>query len=169
LAILQIDEHLMLRPYQSTDADLLFAAIDRERKHLGPWLGWVAHTTRPKHSLALPLGIFFKGEIVGGIGMHDWIQDTKCAQVGYWIAKEHEGKGIVARSVTALLDYLFVVVGINKAEIRFVVANNRSAALAHRLGFKTEGILRQSFTRNGMIEDLVVTGMLKSEWVQREQ
>ncbi|MBX2905050.1 MAG: GNAT family N-acetyltransferase [Taibaiella sp.] len=183
MAIIQIDEHLVLRPYRSADADLLFAAIDRERKHLGPWLGWVAHTTRPKHSLdfielsqrqildqqALPLGIFYDEDIIGGIGMHDWNRDTKCAQVGYWIAKEHEGKGIVARSVAALLDYLFEAVGINKAEIRFVVANKRSAALANRLGFKTEGILRQSFIRNGMVEDLVVTGILKSEWMQRQQ
>jgi RimJ/RimL family protein N-acetyltransferase len=49
-------------------------------------------------------------------------------------------------------------------EIRFVPGNARSAAIATRLGFRTEGILRQSIMNNGLVDDLVVTGMLKREW-----
>lgn len=183
LATIQIDEYLLLRPYQSTDAEALFAAIDRERRHLGPWLSWVAASTRLQHSLdfiersrqqiqdqqALPLGIFFDGELIGGTGMHEWNRETRCAQVGYWICRQHEGKGIIVRAVEALLHYLYKEVGLNKVEIRFVTANKRSAAVAQRLGFRTEGIIRQAFLRNGMLEDLAVTGMLKTEWAHRHQ
>lgn len=183
MATIQIDGKLLLRPYELTDASALFAAIDRERSRLGLWLPWVASTTRQEHSLefirlshqqiqdqqALPLGIFYDGELIGGVGMHEWSHKTKLAQVGYWISGGHEGKGIVSASISALLSYLFKGVGLNKAEIRFVVANARSASVAHRLGFTTEGILRQATLRNGMLEDLVVTGMLKTEWLQRQQ
>ncbi len=173
----------MLRPYEPQDTDALFAAVDRNRNHLGPWLAWMAQTTKPEHSRefieqsrrqiqdqqALPLGIFLDGEIIGGTGMHDWRQDTRCAQVGYWIAKEYEGKGIVVKAVARLLNYLFSTVGLNKVEIRFVAANKRSAIVAGKLGFRTEGIIRQAFIRNGMLEDLVVTGLLKTEWQQQQQ
>ena len=51
----------------------------------------------------------------------------------------------------------------NKIEIHFVRTNERSAKIAERLGFKIEGIIRQSTIRNGMPEDVVVAGLLKSE------
>jgi len=183
LATIQIDGKLLLRPYEPADAAALFAAIDRERSRLGLWLPWVASTMRQDHSLefiklshqqiqdqqALPLGMFYDGELVGGVGMHEWSHETKLAQVGYWISKGYEGRGFVSASISALLTYLFKEVGLNKAEIRFAVANARSASVAQRLGFTTEGIIRQAALRNGMLEDLVVTGMLKTEWLQRQQ
>lgn len=42
--------------------------------------------------------------------------------------------------------------------------NKRSSALAERLGFKIEGVIRQSYFMNGRLEDLVITGLLKTEW-----
>ena len=69
----------------------------------------------------------------------------------------------------ALLQYLFNIVVLNKVEIRFVPANKRSAMVAEKLAFRTEGIIRQAVVRNGMLEDLVVTGLLKAEWQQRQQ
>jgi len=43
-------------------------------------------------------------------------------------------------------------------------SNKRSAAIAARLGFKVEGIIRQSYYMNGRLDDLVITGLLRSEW-----
>ena len=63
------------------------------------------------------------------------------------------------------VDFLFNKVSLNKIEIRFIPHNTRSAKVAERLGCKVEGILRQSYLKDGKLEDLVVTGLLKSEWV----
>ncbi len=178
MATINIDEQLLLRTWQTEDAEALFEAIHKDRQHLSPWLAWVATTTRPEHTLefiktsqaqirdqeALPLGIFNNGNIIGSTGMHNWCRDTNRAQIGYWIDREHEGKGIVTRSLTALINYLFGNVGLNKVEIHFIKTNVRSARLAARLGFQTEGIIRNSVLNNGMAEDLIITGMLRNEW-----
>jgi len=70
----------------------------------------------------------------------------------------------VTRSLEHFIEYLFVITGLNKIEIHYVPANKRSAEVAKRLGFRLEGVIRQSTMRNGMPEDTVVTGLLKNEW-----
>ncbi len=170
----------MLRSYEVADAEELFNVINNSRKHLHTWLEWVDKTTKPEHSLqfiqnsihqlntqeALALGIFYDNRLVGGVGMHNWDQATKRAQVGYWISRDQEGKGIINKSLAKFISFLFEKTGLNKIEIHFIPSNNRSAKVASRLGFKVEGIIRQSVTRNGMPEDIVIAGLLKSEWPQ---
>ncbi|MEI8279275.1 MAG: GNAT family protein [Bacteroidota bacterium] len=173
-----IADDLLLRSYELEDAPELFRAINESRSHLRMWLDWVDATTKPEHSLqfiqhslqqlhdqkALALGIFHKRKIIGGIGMHQWDHATKKVCIGYWISKEYEGKGIISQCSIRLFDFLFDKLGINKIELHFVSNNTRSASVASRLGCKVEGILRQSSLLNGKLEDVVVTGLLKSEW-----
>lgn len=178
MAIIRIDEHLLLRNYEIEDADRLFEAVDNSRQHLGPWLNWVAKTKKPEDSLefiqqskhqlhaqeGVALGVFYDDKIIGGVSMFEWQHETRNAQIGYWICAEYEGRGIVARSLEAFMAYLFDQIGLYKIEVHYVPANKRSAKVAEKLGFKVEGVLRQRFLRNGVIEDLVITGLLKSEW-----
>lgn len=175
-----IDDDLLLRTYQPDDAACLFRVVDENRTHLRTWLQWVDGTRKQEHSLqfiqqsiaqqnaqeALALGIFHQQDIIGGIGMHDWNQHLKKAAIGYWIAKSYEGKGIITRCCTRFLDFLFDKLQLNKAELHFVPQNERSAAVARRLGFTLEGIIRQSHERNGTLEDIAITGLLRTEWKQ---
>ena len=172
-----------MRTYLPEDADGLFEAVSGSRSHLSPWLNWVMHTTRPEHSLqfiknslheqnmqeSLALGIFYDGKIIGGVGMHNWMREVKKAQVGYWIVKDFEGKGIISECLEYFNTFLFEKTGLNKIEIHFFVANKRSGKVATRLGFTIEGILRQNAVRNGIAEDVVVAGMLKGEWESRQK
>ena len=179
---IEIDEDLLIRTYTPDDAAELFSAIDGSRKHLQPWLNWVGSTTKPEHSLqfiqnsleqlrmqeGLALGIFYKGSIAGGIGMHEWDQNTRRAQVGYWLAQGHEGKGLVHRSLNKFAAHLFEKIGLNKIEVRFAPANKRSARVAERLGCQVEGVIRQCIMRNGVQDDVVVAGILKHEWKAKQ-
>lgn len=183
MATIVIDDHILLRDLAAEDAGPLFATIDRERQHLGPWLNWVAKTTRQEHSAefiqrahtqvhdqsGLALGIFYDGEIIGLTGMHNWDHDTKRAELGYWISRGHEGKGIVSRALAGFMDHLFTHAGLNKIEIRYIPANKRSGRVAERLGFRIEGVLRKAVMSNGAAEDIVVTGLLKTEWRDRNR
>jgi ribosomal-protein-serine acetyltransferase len=173
-----IDDNLLLRSFQPDDAPSLFKAVDESRAHLRPWLRWVDATTKQEHiqqfiqrtqqqlhnQSALELGIFLDRQIIGGIGMHDWDHMLKKAQLGYWIKKEYEGKGIIMKSITRLIDFLFEKPGMNKLEIHYMPSNVRSGAIAERLNFKIEGIIRQSYFFNGKLEDLIIAGLLKTEW-----
>jgi RimJ/RimL family protein N-acetyltransferase len=46
-------------------------------------------------------------------------------------------------------------------------SNKRSAKVAERLGCKVEGVIRQSYFMNGRLDDLVITGLLKTEWTSQ--
>lgn len=180
MVTIPVTEELILRTYEADDAVALFDAIGRNRQHLGPWLDWVSRTTKPEHSLqfikqseqdvrhqqALAMGIFYKGQIIGGLGMHQWDHVVKKAQVGYWLSREHQGKGILAQCMQPFLSFLFDKLNLNKVEVHFVAANKRSAKVAERMGCRIEGVLRQGAMRNGVIEDVVIAGLLKNEWKQ---
>ena len=177
-----IDDEFLLRSFQPDDAPSLFKAVDESRQHLRNWLRWVDVTTKQEHILqfilrtqqqqynqeALELGIFHNREIIGGIGMHDWDHFLKKAQLGYWIKKEYEGKGIVHKCLERFIDFLFEKPGLNKIEIHFMPSNKRSAKLAERLGSKVEGVIRQRYFMNGRLDDLVITGLLITEWTSKE-
>ena len=178
-----IDNNMLMRSYEPNDAQDLFNAVNNSRAHLHPWLDWVDKTTKPEHSLqfiqqslhqlhtqeGLALGIFVDKKIIGAVGMHKWEQPVKKAQIGYWISKENEGKGIMLRCLSRFVDFLFDKIGLNKIEIHFVPDNTRSAKVAERLGFKLEGVIRQSCLRNGVPEDIVIAGLLKDEWKRKSR
>lgn len=176
-----IDDDLLLRSYKPEDAADLFRCVDRSRQHLRPFLNWVDQTTQVEHSLqfiqmslaqqnageGLALGIFLQQEprLIGGIGLHHWHQAEQRAQIGYWIAKEFEGRGLMTRSARRLVEFAFRKLGLNKVEIHCLARNTRSLALARRLGFQTEGCIRQSYRSvAGALEDVIISGMLRQEW-----
>ncbi len=175
---LEVSATTELRKYQPEDAAMLFRAVDANRTHLRQWLIWVDATRREEDSLSfirqtqqdrydqegLALGIFREGELIGGIGMSAWNHGLKKASIGYWLIKDAEGKGIMQACAAAFIRFLFGSLQLNKVELHHLPGNKRSAAVAARLGFRTEGILRDSFLLHGGYQDLVITGLLRSEW-----
>jgi ribosomal-protein-serine acetyltransferase len=96
--------------------------------------------------------------------MHHWHQDQKRAQIGYWIAKGYEGRGLMSRSAERFVDFMFRKLGLNKVEIHSLPHNVRSLGLADRLGARLEGRIRQSYMSHGSLEDIMILGILRPEW-----
>ncbi len=175
--MIQVSEGLLLRNYVEEDAAVLFQTVQENRAHLRPWLKWVDGTQKEAHSLeyiraarqeqydqqSIAFGIFKNGQLIGGLGMHQWDQKLRKAQMGYWLAKAAEGQGLLSQCAGVFLDYLFDQIQLNKVELHYLPANTRSDAVGKRLGFKVEGILRDSFLMNGTLQDLVIAGLLKRE------
>lgn len=176
-----LDEHTLMRSYQPSDAPALFRAVNLSRQVLRPWLNWVDLTTTQQHSVqyiqhalaceqeqrALSLGIFNNQEIIGGLGMQEWDQRLRKAEIGYWVAKDWQRKGLAKRAVSRFLNFLFERLKLNKVEIRIVAGNEASRLFALSLGARLEGCLRHSVIRHGKFEDLLVFGILKEEWKQK--
>jgi RimJ/RimL family protein N-acetyltransferase len=92
---------------------------------------------------------------------------TRSAEVGYWVDGGYEGRGLVSRAVAALLDHGFAHLGIERVGLNTDSSNQRSRALAERLGFVQEGLLRQARAFAHERRDQVVYGMLADEWRRR--
>lgn len=168
-----------LRLFEESDADELFALTDANRAHLEGWLPWVAHTRAPADSLqfiratrrqvadndGLQLAVVdADGAIAGVAGFHriDWA--NRATSVGYWLAADRQGRGLMTAAVRALIDHAFGVWGLHRVVIEAAVGNARSRAIPERLGFREEGVRRDAERHGDRYLDLVVYVMLASEW-----
>ena len=168
-----------LRLFEESDADELFALSDRNRRHLEPWLPWVPHTHGPADSLEFiritrrqvadndgyQLAIVEPGgEIAGVAGFHriDWA--NRATSIGYWLAADRQGQGLMTAAVRALIDHAFGVWGLHRIEIVAAVENARSRAVPERLGFREEGVRRDGERHGERYLDLVVYALLEDDW-----
>lgn len=169
---------MLLRPLSVSDAGALFRLIDADRVRLGRWLPWVEETCSERDSVrfiadatderrrrrSLVLGILVGGTLHGTVGLHyvEWFD--RSAEVGYWIAASAEGKGYVTRAVRLLLAFAFGPAGLHRVVLRCAVGNDRSRAVAERLGFVREGVLREAHRVAGRFLDQHLYALLRREF-----
>lgn len=173
-----VDNDIEIRLLEKSIAKELYSLSDRNRSHLRKWLPWVDGTTsisdtekfiesgqkQFKKSNGFQAGIWYQGHIAGAIGIHEVDRANKKTSMGYWLAKDQEGKGIVTKSVRAVVDLSFNQLGLHRVEIRCATGNKKSLAIPERLGFKNEGTLREVEWLYDHFEDLVVYSILSTEW-----
>jgi ribosomal-protein-serine acetyltransferase len=92
---------------------------------------------------------------------------SRSGEVGYWIDSDYEGRGLITMTVAALLDQAFGPLGIDRVTLCTDPANVRSRAVARRLGFVEEALLRQATAFPDERRDEVVYGLLADEWRKR--
>ena len=92
---------------------------------------------------------------------------SRSAEIGYWIGAEYEGRGLITRAAAAMLDQAFGPLGLERVSLHTDPGNERSRAVARRLGFVEEGVLRQGTAFASERRDEVVYGLLAHEWQRR--
>jgi ribosomal-protein-serine acetyltransferase len=177
---LSIGQGAELRLWDAGDAAGLTAAIAANREHLAAWLPWadthgfedsVEFLERKRLQVEANDGfeaaIVLDGRIAGGVGFHrvDWINGS--TSIGYWLAADAQGRGLMTAAVTAFLDHAFGAWELHRVIIEVVVGNERSRAIPERLGFRQEAILREAKLVRGSHEDTRLYAMLAPDWAAR--
>lgn len=145
-----------LRLLQPEHAEELFALCDANRERLARFLPWIDLTGSPEDTRSFigsalrqfaagdgfHAGIWCEGRLAGCIGMHkiDWL--NHCVSLGYWVADEFSGRGLVTRAAEAVTRHCFEQLHLHRVEIRCAVENHASRRVAERLGSEREGLLR---------------------------
>jgi ribosomal-protein-serine acetyltransferase len=178
---LSLGEGAELRPLEPWQAAEFAAHIDRIRDHLSPWVP-LAHAVTDVDSARSVLqryadrqaadegrlyGIHLDGALVGGTLFRVFDLEWGTCEVGVWLTPEAEGRGLVTRAVSRMLDWAFDVRGLSRVEWRNDTDNERSKAVARRLGMSLDGVLRSSFELNGQRRDTEVWAVLADEWRAR--
>ena len=123
--------------------------LETSREHIRHQLAGLADGTR------LPLSIRLDGRLVGSIGAR--IDPGRgAAELGYWVDAGVEGRGLVTRSVGAVVDHLAREAGVHRFEIRTAASNVRSRAVAERCGFALAGVLPGAFPVGAVRHDAVL-------------
>ncbi|NMM55504.1 GNAT family N-acetyltransferase [Paenibacillus aquistagni] len=78
--------------------------------------------------------------------------------------KAYWGKGYGTEALQLLLHYAFLECNLHRMALRVFSFNDRAIRLYHKLGFKQEGISRQSIYREGQWHDIIHMGMLQEEY-----
>jgi ribosomal-protein-serine acetyltransferase len=114
------------------------------------------HEREYREGKALGCLLVFQEKLVGMCELSKIVPLLRKAEIGYWIAEEYEGKGIVSQSCRDLIVYAFGTMKLNRLALKFKHVsddneNIRSRRVAKRLGFTQEGILRQDGMTKGQI------------------
>jgi RimJ/RimL family protein N-acetyltransferase len=152
-------ERVVLRPYRESDAQVLFDAVAESREHLRPWQPWIADSHQnvgESHDLVirwmaqwllrenLIVGIWdrLNERYLGSCGLHPKNWESGYFEIRYWLRASATRRGYMTETVALLTDYAFTHLKAKRIEIRCEESNERSAAVARRLGFVQEGRLR---------------------------
>lgn len=171
---------VLMRQFEPSDAGDLLAAVDATRDRLARWMPWVPFATTvedfadfirvaTRHGRVgsgMHLGLFDTDVLVGTVGASIGSLNYDEADIGYWVAESHEGRGLVTEAVSQLIDWLIDERDMHRITIRAAVANERSRGLAERLGFTFEGILRASLLIGDDHVDAALYSVLADEWRQ---
>lgn len=89
----------------------------------------------------MPLVITVNNEVVGQltVGGIAWGSLRSCF-IGYWIDREHAGRGITPTAVAMITDYMFERVRLHRVEINIRPENVASRRVVEKLGFREEGV-----------------------------
>jgi ribosomal-protein-serine acetyltransferase len=178
----KIDDDTELRLLGEEHAQELFELTDCSRDHLRKWLPWVDATRTVEDSRqfilksleqyektgAVNAGIWHHGRLAGVISFVMTDLYNRNSWIGYWIGEKYQGRGLMTAACRVMLATAFEDMGLNRVEIRAATDNNRSRSIPERLGFRLEGILRQSAWLDDHFQDMAVYSLLRSEWLKAE-
>jgi len=94
-------------------------------------------------------------------------QDGRQAEIGYTLAREHQGKGYALEAVSCLLDYAFGDLGLHRIVAITDQENQPSFTLLERLGMRREGCFVQNAWFKGRWASEYLYAVLADEWLRK--
>lgn len=141
---------LMIRPFESSDADEFVRAAHESIETVGKWMSWCSRSFTRDSALewfascdqvravgrAFDMGIFCatSGQLLGGAGINQLSPHHRHGNIGYWVRQSRQGHGIARQAVALLRDFGFQQLGLFRLEIVMGVGNNASEAVAIAAG-----------------------------------
>ena len=173
-----IDRATSLRVLHEDDASELFELTDDNRAHLRRWLPWLDVVTREADTRAYlratmkqrkegrgpVFGIHHESRLAGVIGFLPLDRVNRFGEIGYWLAANKQGRGIMTECCRFVVRYGFLTLDLNRVQIAAATENRHSRAIPERLGFKLEGVLRARENLYGTFVDHAVYSLLRSEF-----
>jgi ribosomal-protein-serine acetyltransferase len=109
-------------------------------------------------------GIWHEDTLTGVVSVKSIDSVNRVGSLAYFLGASYRGKGVVTNACRVLLDYAFTELKLHRVDILCAPENRKSRAIAERLGFTEEGTFREVQWLHTRFVDLVLYGMLWSEW-----
>lgn len=104
------------------------------------------------------------GRAVGSVGAFRQPNiHSRTAELGYYLAEEYWGKGVMTQAVQMLCGYVFSHSDILRIFAEPFADNAASRRVLEKAGFSFEGILRQNAVKDGRVLDMAMYSRLKDD------
>jgi len=104
-------------------------------------------------------------QLVGAISLRIDRELSK-GELGYWIGAPYWNLGYASEAATAILEYGFSDLGLNRISAKHLGRNPSSGRVMEKVGMLLEGTARQDTMKWGKYEDLVSYAILREDWHQ---
>ena len=94
-------------------------------------------------------------------------QEHYRAEIGYTLARDHQGQGFASEAVSRLLDYAFDVLGLHRVIAIADCRNKPSWVLLERVVLRREGHFLEGVWFKGEWSDEYLYAVLKDEWLRK--
>jgi RimJ/RimL family protein N-acetyltransferase len=166
-----------LRARHDTDIPILMSEMyddipTRSRADTRPWRPIPPGSTASPYANADPTDdtTFFSiveladGELAGDALLWGLDSHQRSAHLGLALRPSCRGRGLGTDVVQVLCGYGFTVRGLHRLQLEALADNAAMIAAATRAGFTLEGTQRQAAWVTGSYADVVIMGLLASEW-----
>lgn len=152
----------LVRPRMS-DRNEFLAAVARSTSLLEPWVyapstppQWSSYVRRMRAPDARAFHLRRHGDraLVGVVNLNTIILGgLRQAFVGYYAFLPYAGEGFMTEGLGLVVDQAFGEIGLHRLEANIQPANDRSKALAARIGFRCEGFSPRYLQVGGVWRD----------------
>jgi len=176
--IIRVTPDIVLKQIELADAEDIFHTVNNQRSYLGKWLPFVAQTKTledtkhfirsvadtPERQREYVFVVHYNSTFAGLIGFKDTDRQNMKTEIGYWLSKHFQKKGIITQSMRAMVNFAFDELEMNRVQVKCAVANYASKIIPQRLGFQKEGIERDGeLLADGRFTNLEIYSLLKRD------
>jgi RimJ/RimL family protein N-acetyltransferase len=173
------EKRIRLRPFEENDLDRTRAWVNdlevaRLLNRVAPVTAadqraWYQRITSDRQQVIFAVELLADQRHVGNCGLK-WI-DPRVRKAELWMYLGERaiwGQGYGTEVCRALCRFGFAHLNLHRIHLYTPAYNGRAVALYEKVGFKTEGRLRQEVFQGGRYHDAVVMGLLREEFAGAE-
>jgi ribosomal-protein-alanine N-acetyltransferase len=111
------------------------------------------------------------GQFIGSCGYWRLIKQHSRAEIGYDLAPDWWGQGLMPEAIAAALRFGFTAMELHSVEAQIDPANTGSHRVLEKLGFEQEGYFHENYYDpvEARFTDTAVFSLLKADWMKRTE
>jgi ribosomal-protein-serine acetyltransferase len=159
----RLNPAIAMRLIERRHAAALFELVESGREDFQQWIPFVSKTKTQEDALACTLrfldmhkegkgyvyGLWDGRKMIGNVLIKDVDDNAKTAEIGYMVARAYRGQGLALAASRHMIDFIFGELGFQKIALCCDDRNEASIAIARRLGFELEGVIKRCVVING--------------------
>ena len=173
-------ERLILRPWRESDLEdfYAYASVDG----VGQMAGWKPHADREESRKIMDrfiankktFALEYQGKVIGSLGIEQYREEQfpefaekQCREIGYVLAKDYWGQGLMPEAVKEAIRYLFEEAGLDVILCAHFLSNRQSGRVQEKCGFRhyAFGTFETKF---GTVEEDETNILTKGDWLAAE-